>query len=156
LVIRDAHPDCLAAIRSRTDLPDGHRRHPVPILAFIILVAVDARYNMLLVPRLREESTTNARVIVIRTIANTGSVIWSAGLIFAASMFGLLVGLGNPQAFDRLLRRNRAPARHLRRTDDHRPSHCHPAAREELVAQPFSTSSGNWRLMSERRSEPLK
>ena len=35
---------------------------PVPLLAFIILVAVGADYNMLLVSRLKEESTRNIRV----------------------------------------------------------------------------------------------
>jgi RND superfamily putative drug exporter len=65
---------------------------PVPLLAFIILVAVGADYNMLLVSRLREESGRNIRIGVLRTVANTGSVITSAGLIFAASMFGLMVG----------------------------------------------------------------
>ena len=65
---------------------------PVPLLAFIILVAVGADYNMLLVSRLREESGRNIRVGVLRTVANTGSVITSAGLIFAASMFGLMAG----------------------------------------------------------------
>jgi len=65
---------------------------PVPLLAFIILVAVGADYNMLLVSRLREESGPNTRVGVLRTVANTGSVITSAGLIFAASMFGLTTG----------------------------------------------------------------
>ncbi|OBI88415.1 RND family transporter [Mycobacterium asiaticum] len=65
---------------------------PVPLLAFIILVAVGADYNMLLISRLREESANNIRVGVLRTVANTGSVITSAGLIFAASMFGLMVG----------------------------------------------------------------
>ncbi|WP_234840809.1 MMPL family transporter, partial [Mycobacterium tuberculosis] len=65
---------------------------PVPLLAFIILVAVGADYNMLLISRLREESGTNIRVGVLRTVANTGSVITSAGLIFAASMFGLMIG----------------------------------------------------------------
>jgi RND superfamily putative drug exporter len=65
---------------------------PVPLLSFIILVAVGADYNMLLISRLREESTNNVRVGVMRTVASTGSVITSAGLIFAASMFGLMVG----------------------------------------------------------------
>ncbi|MCV7195769.1 MMPL/RND family transporter [Mycobacterium angelicum] len=65
---------------------------PVPLLAFIILVAVGADYNMLLISRLREESAHNIRVGVLRTVANTGSVITSAGLIFAASMFGLMFG----------------------------------------------------------------
>jgi RND superfamily putative drug exporter len=65
---------------------------PVPLVALIILVAVGAAYNMLLVSRLREESGRNIRVGVLRTVASTGSVITSAGLIFAASMFGLMVG----------------------------------------------------------------
>jgi RND superfamily putative drug exporter len=65
---------------------------PVPLIAFIVLVAVGADYNMLLVSRLREESGRNIRVGVLRTVASTGSVITSAGLIFAASMFGLMVG----------------------------------------------------------------
>ncbi|BBY51847.1 putative membrane protein, MmpL family [Mycolicibacterium arabiense] len=65
---------------------------PVPLLAFIILVAVGADYNMLLVSRLKEESTRNIRVGVLRTVASTGSVITSAGIIFAVSMFGLMVG----------------------------------------------------------------
>jgi RND superfamily putative drug exporter len=65
---------------------------PVPLLSFIILVAVGADYNMLLISRLREESAKNIRVGVMRTVASTGSVITSAGLIFAASMFGLMVG----------------------------------------------------------------
>ncbi len=65
---------------------------PVPLLAFIILVAVGADYNMLLVSRLREESGSNLRIGVLRTVATTGSVITSAGLIFAASMFGLMIG----------------------------------------------------------------
>jgi putative drug exporter of the RND superfamily len=65
---------------------------PVPLLSFIILVAVGADYNMFLISRLREESANNIRVGVLRTVASTGSVITSAGLIFAASMFGLMVG----------------------------------------------------------------
>ncbi|OFB36325.1 hypothetical protein BA059_25330 [Mycolicibacterium sp. (ex Dasyatis americana)] len=71
----------------------GHQiAWPVPLIALIILVAVGADYNMLLVSRLREESGRNIRVGVLRTVASTGSVITSAGLIFAASMFGLMVG----------------------------------------------------------------
>ena len=65
---------------------------PVPLLAFIILVAVGADYNMLLVSRLKEESARNIRVGVLRTVASTGSVITSAGIIFAVSMLGLMVG----------------------------------------------------------------
>jgi len=65
---------------------------PVPLLAFIILVAVGADYNMLLVARLRAESAAGLRVGVLRTVGHTGAVITSAGIIFAASMFGLMAG----------------------------------------------------------------
>lgn len=62
----------------------------VPGLTFIILVAVGADYNMLLISRIREESPQGIRSGIIRTVGHTGGVITSAGLIFAASMFGLL------------------------------------------------------------------
>ena len=62
----------------------------VPGLAFVVLVAVGADYNMLLASRLREESPFGVRTGVIRTVRSTGGVITAAGLIFAASMFGLL------------------------------------------------------------------
>jgi len=59
-------------------------------LAFVVLVAVGADYNMLLASRLRDESHFGVRTGVIRTVRCTGGVITAAGLIFAASMFGLL------------------------------------------------------------------
>jgi RND superfamily putative drug exporter len=68
----------------------------VPGLAFVILVAVGADYNMLLISRIRDESPHGVRSGVIRTVASTGGVITAAGLIFAASMFGLLfASIGN-------------------------------------------------------------
>ena len=62
----------------------------LPGLSFILLVAVGADYNMLLISRIRDESPHGVRVGVIRTVGTTGGVITSAGLIFAASMFGLM------------------------------------------------------------------
>ena len=62
----------------------------VPGLAFVVLVAVGADYNMLLASRLRDESSPGVRSNVIRTVRTTGGVITAAGMIFAASMFGLL------------------------------------------------------------------
>jgi putative drug exporter of the RND superfamily len=62
----------------------------LPGLTFILLVAVGADYNMLLISRIRDESPHGVRVGVIRTVGSTGGMITSAGLIFAASMFGLL------------------------------------------------------------------
>lgn len=69
----------------------GQQLHwSVPPLAFVVLVAVGADYNMLLVSRMREESPHSMRYGIIRTLASTGGVITAAGLIFAASMCGLL------------------------------------------------------------------
>lgn len=62
----------------------------VPPLAFVVLIAVGADYNMLFVSRLRDESPSSVRHGVIRTLSTTGGVITAAGLIFAASMAGLL------------------------------------------------------------------
>jgi len=62
----------------------------VPGLAFVVLVAVGADYNMLLASRLRDEAPNGLRYGVIRTVRYTGGVITAAGLIFAASMSGLL------------------------------------------------------------------
>jgi RND superfamily putative drug exporter len=69
----------------------GQQLHwSVPPLAFVVLVAVGADYNMLLVSRMRDESPRGTRYGVIRTLTSTGGVITAAGLIFAASMSGLL------------------------------------------------------------------
>lgn len=62
----------------------------VPPLAFVVLVAVGADYNLLFASRLRDESPRSTRFGVIRTLSSTGGVITAAGLIFAASMWGLL------------------------------------------------------------------
>jgi RND superfamily putative drug exporter len=62
----------------------------VPPLAFVVLVAVGADYNMLFVSRMRDESLHSTRYGIIRTLGSTGGVITAAGLIFAASMAGLL------------------------------------------------------------------
>jgi RND superfamily putative drug exporter len=64
----------------------------VQATAFIVLVAVGADYNLLLITRIREESGSGIRSGIIRAVRSTGGVITSAGIIFAASMFGLLFG----------------------------------------------------------------
>lgn len=64
----------------------------VAAIAFIVLVAVGADYNLLLISRIREESGSNIRTGIIRAVQSTGGVITSAGIIFAASMFGLVFG----------------------------------------------------------------
>ena len=69
----------------------GQQLHwSVPPLAFVVLVAVGADYNMLFVSRMRDESPHSLRYGIIRTLSSTGGVITAAGLIFAASMGGLL------------------------------------------------------------------
>jgi putative drug exporter of the RND superfamily len=67
-----------------------HLHWSVPPLAFVVLVAVGADYNMLLVSRMRDESPRSTRYGIIRTLSSTGGVITAAGVIFAASMCGLL------------------------------------------------------------------
>ena len=62
----------------------------LPGTAFLVLVAVGADYNLLLISRIRDESHLGIRSAVIRTVGSTGGVITSAGLIFAASMLGLM------------------------------------------------------------------
>ncbi|HXO80273.1 MAG TPA: RND family transporter [Mycobacterium sp.] len=62
----------------------------IPGLTFIVLVAMGADYNLLLISRLREESPHGIRSGVIHTVSSTGGVITAAGVIFAASMFGML------------------------------------------------------------------
>ena len=69
----------------------GQQLHwSVPPLAFVVLVAVGADYNMLFISRMRDESPDSVRYGVIRALNSTGGVITAAGLIFAASMGGLL------------------------------------------------------------------
>ncbi|TGD89815.1 RND family transporter [Mycolicibacterium sp. CH28] len=69
----------------------GQQLHwTVPPLAFVVLVAVGADYNLLFASRLRDESPDGARYGIIRTLSSTGGVITAAGVIFAASMWGLL------------------------------------------------------------------
>ncbi|HTI77925.1 MAG TPA: RND family transporter [Mycobacterium sp.] len=71
-------------------LLDQQLHWSVPPLAFVVLVAVGADYNLLFVSRMRDESPHGMRYGVIRTLTSTGGVITAAGLIFAASMSGLL------------------------------------------------------------------
>jgi RND superfamily putative drug exporter len=62
----------------------------VPVFGFVLLVAVGADYNILLMARLRELSETPTRESVARAVATTGAVITSAGLIFASTFAALL------------------------------------------------------------------
>jgi RND superfamily putative drug exporter len=62
----------------------------VPSIAFVMLVAVGADYNLLLMTRIQEESADGSSAGVGRALALTGGVITAAGIIFAASMFAMM------------------------------------------------------------------
>ena len=58
----------------------------VLMMSVIILLAVGSDYNLLLVARFKEEIHAGLRTGIIRAIAGTGSVVTSAGLVFAVTM----------------------------------------------------------------------
>ncbi|WP_182378151.1 MMPL family transporter [Nocardioides sp. WS12] len=64
----------------------------VTAVAFVILVAVGADYNLLLTKRMHEEAPDGSASGIARATAATGGVITSAGVIFAASMAALMAG----------------------------------------------------------------
>ncbi|MHA3024260.1 MMPL/RND family transporter [Mycobacterium sp. BMJ-28] len=67
-------------------------------LAIILLLAVGADYNLLLVSRFKEEIHAGLNTGIIRSMAGTGRVVTAAGLVFSATMasfiFSDLVVLG--------------------------------------------------------------
>ncbi|HEY0903796.1 MAG TPA: MMPL family transporter, partial [Marmoricola sp.] len=64
----------------------------VACIAFVLLVAVGADYNLLLIKRVHEESPDGSRAGIARAVAVTGGVITAAGVIFAASLFAMMSG----------------------------------------------------------------
>jgi putative drug exporter of the RND superfamily len=60
-------------------------------LAVILLLAVGADYNLLLISRFKEEIHAGLKTGTIRAIAGTGSVVTAAGLVFAATMSSFIV-----------------------------------------------------------------
>ncbi|MGC1739937.1 MAG: MMPL family transporter [Mycobacterium sp.] len=55
-------------------------------LAVILLLAVGSDYNLLLISRFKEEIHAGVNTGIVRAIAGSGSVVTSAGLVFAATM----------------------------------------------------------------------
>jgi putative drug exporter of the RND superfamily len=55
-------------------------------LAVILLLAVGSDYNLLLISRFKEETHAGLNTGIVRAIAGSGSVVTSAGLVFAATM----------------------------------------------------------------------
>ncbi len=55
-------------------------------MSVILLLAVGSDYNLLLVSRFKEELHGGLKTGIIRSMAGTGSVVTSAGLVFAFTM----------------------------------------------------------------------
>jgi RND superfamily putative drug exporter len=62
----------------------------VPVITFVLLVAVGADYNILLMSRMRESGLALTRTEVARAVTATGPVITAAGVIFASTFVALL------------------------------------------------------------------
>ena len=60
-------------------------------MSVIILLAVGSDYNLLLVSRFKEEIHAGIKTGIIRSMAGTGAVVTSAGLVFAFTMMSMVV-----------------------------------------------------------------
>ncbi|MHA3018892.1 MMPL/RND family transporter [Mycobacterium sp. BMJ-28] len=60
-------------------------------MSVIVLLAVGADYNLLLVSRMKEEIHAGLHTGIIRAMAGTGSVVTAAGLVFAFTMISMSV-----------------------------------------------------------------
>jgi putative drug exporter of the RND superfamily len=60
-------------------------------MTVIVLLAVGADYNLLLVSRMKEEVHAGLKTGIIRSMAGTGSVVTSAGLVFAFTMISMAI-----------------------------------------------------------------
>jgi RND superfamily putative drug exporter len=65
----------------------------VMAMAVIILLAVGADYNLLLVSRMKEEIPAGINTGIIRAMGGSGSVVTAAGLVFAFTMMSMAVSL---------------------------------------------------------------
>ncbi len=73
-------------------LLDNPLEWTVACIAFVLLVAVGADYNLLLIKRMHEEAPDGSRAGIARAVGLTGGVITAAGVIFAASLFAMMSG----------------------------------------------------------------
>ncbi len=64
----------------------------VLVMSVILLLAVGSDYNLLLVSRFKEELHHGLKTAIIRAMAGSGSVVTSAGLVFAATMASFIFG----------------------------------------------------------------
>jgi RND superfamily putative drug exporter len=58
----------------------------VLVMSVIILLAVGSDYNLLLVSRFKEEIRAGLNTGIIRAMGGSGSVVTSAGMVFAVTM----------------------------------------------------------------------
>jgi putative drug exporter of the RND superfamily len=68
-----------------------HLHWMIIAMSVIILLAVGSDYNLLLVSRFKEEIHAGLKTGIIRAMAGTGSVVTSAGLVFAFTMGSMVV-----------------------------------------------------------------
>jgi RND superfamily putative drug exporter len=61
-------------------------------MSVILLLAVGSDYNLLLVSRFKEELPGGLKTGIIRSMAGTGAVVTSAGMVFAATMATFVLG----------------------------------------------------------------
>jgi putative drug exporter of the RND superfamily len=64
----------------------------VLVMSVILLLAVGSDYNLLLVSRFKEERHRGLKTGIIRSMGGSGSVVTSAGLVFAATMASFIFG----------------------------------------------------------------
>jgi putative drug exporter of the RND superfamily len=68
-----------------------HLHWMILAMSVIILLAVGSDYNLLLVARFKEERDAGLKTGIIRSMAGTGSVVTSAGLVFAFTMMSMAI-----------------------------------------------------------------
>jgi RND superfamily putative drug exporter len=68
-----------------------HLHWMIIAMSVIILLAVGSDYNLLLVSRFKEEIHAGINTGIIRSMGGTGSVVTSAGLVFAVTMMSMVV-----------------------------------------------------------------
>ena len=81
-------------------------------MSVIILLAVGPDYNLLLVSRFKEEIHAGIKTGIIRSMGGTGSVVTSAGLVFAFTMMSMVVSDLDSHRTGRHHDRSRPAVRH--------------------------------------------
>ena len=121
----------------------------VPLIVFVLLVALGSDYNIFLMSRVREESTTrDLREGITIASARTGTVITSAGIILAGTFAATHGGSPPGPPAGRPDGRHRRAHRHAHRAQPAHPGPHRAHRRARLVALPSQTRQardGRWR-----------